>query len=112
MTERKRDSLATAVIAHCPPTPIRSGTYLSPLPGSVEPPGAATQVAPVSIGTAVDAGVAAGAALIHILAATSALVEVESGRTNTLEAAQSVVAGGGATHRSSLTLVFICEAER
>lgn len=90
-----------------PPSPD-----LSPLPGSIEAAGAATQVAPVSVGTAVDAGVAARVALIHVLAAASALIEVESRRTNALEAAQGVVAGSGAAHGSSLTLVFICGAEK
>lgn len=84
----------------------------SPLAGSVETSRTATQVASVGVGAAVDAGVGACATFIHILAATGALLKVKAGGTHTLEAAQCVVAGGTATHRSSLTLVFICRGKR
>lgn len=87
---------------------ISSACACSPLSGSEEPSRAAAQVASVGVGAAVDAGVAACAAFIHVLAAAGALLEVEAGRTHALEAAQSVVAGGGAAHRSTLTLILIC----
>lgn len=87
------------------------GVRLSPLPGPVEAPGAAAQVAPVGVGAAVDAGVPSGAALVHVLAAAGALVEVEAGGADAFEAAQRVVAGGGATHGPALALVLICRAE-
>lgn len=80
----------------------------SPLSGSEEASWTAAQVASVGVGAAVDAGVATGAAFIHVLAAAGTLLIVEARRTHALEAAQRVVAGGGAAHRSSLTLVLIC----
>lgn len=79
----------------------------SPLSGSVETSRTATQVASIGVGAAIDTGVAACVTFIHILAATSVLLIVKARGTHTLEATQCVVAGGGATHRSSLTLVFI-----
>lgn len=70
----------------------------SPLASSVETSRTAAQVASVSVGAAVDTGVVACAAFIHVLAATSGLLEVKARGTHTLETTQRVVAGGGATH--------------
>lgn len=84
----------------------------SPLSGSVETSRTAAQVASISVGAAIDAGVGTCATFIHILAATSALLKVKARGTYTLEAAQCVVAGGRATHCSCLTLVLICRGKR
>lgn len=84
---------------------------LSPLSGSVETSRTATLVASISVGATIDTGVVACVAFIHIFATTSTLVKVKSRRTHALEATQCVVAGGRTTHRTSLTLVFICRGE-
>lgn len=84
----------------------------SPLSGSEEASRTAAQVASVGVGAAVDAGVATCAAFIHVLAAAGTLLKVEARRTHALEAAQRVVTGGGAAHRSTLTLVLICGRAR
>lgn len=94
-----------------PPFPDVTMRVSSPLSGSEEASWTAAQVASVGVGAAVDAGVATGAAFIHVLAAAGTLLIVEARRTHALEAAQRVVAGGGAAHRSSLTLVLICGRE-
>lgn len=84
----------------------------SPLSGPEEASRAAAQVASVSVGAAVNAGVATCAALIHVLAAAGTLLVIEARRTHTLEAAQRVVTGGGAADRSSLTLVLIWKEKK
>lgn len=83
----------------------------SPLPCSVEASRTATQVASISVGAAIDAGVSGRGALVHILAATDTLIKVKARGTHALVAAQRVVAGGGAAHRRSLTLVLICRRQ-
>lgn len=67
----------------------------------------ATQVSSVCVGAAEAAGVTAHGTLIDILAAAPSLFKVKAGRTQTLKAAQGVVAGGRATHRRTRTLILI-----
>lgn len=62
-------------------------TPSSPLADSVVSRRTAALVASLGVGAAVAAGVFEGGALIHILAAAGELLEVESSRTGTLEAA-------------------------
>lgn len=84
----------------------------SPLSCSVETSRTATQVASISVGAAIDAGVCGRGALVHILAATGTLIKVKARGTHALVAAQRVVAGGRAANRRSLTLVLICSERR
>lgn len=59
----------------------------SPLANPVVSRRTAARIASLGVGAAEAAGVFEGAALIHILAAAGELLEVESRRTGTLEAA-------------------------
>lgn len=91
---------------------LRALCPLLPLSCSVETSGAATQVASVGVGAAVDAGARARRALVHVMTAARVLLVVKARRTDALEAAQSVEAGGRTTNGAALTLVFICREQQ
>lgn len=66
-----------------------------------------TQVAALSIGTAVTAGGLSRAALVDVLATSTELFVLEAGRTHALVAPQGVVTGGSSADVSTEAFIFI-----
>lgn len=72
----------------------------------------ATQVATLSIGTAITAGGLRRATFIDVLAPPTELFILEASRTHALVAPQGVVTGGSSANVSTETFVFICRENK
>lgn len=68
----------------------------------------ATQVAALSVGTAIAAGGLGRATFVDVLASSAELLVLEAGGTHALVAPQGVVTGGSSTDVSTEAFVFIC----
>lgn len=68
-----------------------------------------TQVAALSIGTAITAGGLSRATFVDVLATSTELFVLEAGRTHALVAPQGVVTGGSSTDVSTEAFIFICK---
>ena len=67
-----------------------------------------TQVATLSIGTAVTAGGLSRATFVDVLATSTELFVLEAGRAHALVAPQGVVTGGSSADVSTEAFIFIC----